>query len=47
VVRFLTGHLGNRVPSPALFEQIGNRFRRQVESFAADNQKKPDRDPLG
>ena len=49
VVRFLTGHLGNEVPSPAIFEQIGNRFRRQVKNFAADNQipvlhlNKPDR----
>src|SRR5215207_5555295 len=35
VVRFLTGHLGNPVPSPALFSQIGNRFRRDVNAFAA------------
>jgi hypothetical protein len=27
VVRFLTEHLGNPIPSPALFEKIGNRFR--------------------
>ena len=53
VVRFLTGHLGNEVPSPAIFEQIGNRFRRQVKNFAADNQipvlhlKKPDRTRSG
>jgi hypothetical protein len=49
VVRFLTGHLGNPVPSPALFSQIGNRFVRQVKAFAAANQvpilrlNKPDR----
>lgn len=34
VVRFLTEHLGNPVPSPALFSQIGNRFRREVKAFA-------------
>lgn len=34
VVRFLTDHLGNPVPSPALFERIGNRFRREVDGFA-------------
>lgn len=49
VVRFLTGHLGNPVPSPALFAQIGNRFRREVKAFAAAHGipvlhlKKPDR----
>jgi hypothetical protein len=49
VVRFLTGHLGNPVPSPALFAQIGNRFRREVKAFAAAQGvpilrlKKPDR----
>lgn len=49
VVRFLTGHLGNPVPSPALFNQIGNRFRREVKAFAAEHGvpilslKKPDR----
>ena len=35
VVCFLTGHLGNPVPSPTLFHQIGNRFRRDVDRFAA------------
>ncbi len=34
VVRFLTEHLGNPVPSPALFTKIGNRFRREVNAFA-------------
>ncbi len=49
VVRFLTEHLGNPVPSPALFAQIGNRFRREVRAFAAAHGipvlhlKKPDR----
>jgi hypothetical protein len=49
VVRFLTGHLGNPVPSPAVFQQIGNRFRREVDRFAAGTGipllrlKKPDR----
>ena len=49
VVRFLAGHLGNPIPSPAVIEQIGNRFRREVKAFAAANQipvlrlKKPDR----
>lgn len=38
VVSFLTGHLGNPIPSPAIFAQIGNRFRRDVATFAADNQ---------
>ena len=37
VVMFLTRHLGNPVPSPALFAQIGNRFVRDVKAFAADN----------
>ncbi|MBA2433686.1 MAG: hypothetical protein H0V54_01135, partial [Chthoniobacterales bacterium] len=49
VVRFLTEHLGNPVPSPALFSQIGNRFVRDVKKFAADHDipilrlAKPDR----
>ncbi|MBI2170232.1 MAG: hypothetical protein HYU28_12160 [Actinobacteria bacterium] len=49
VVRFLGGHLGNPVPSPALFDRIGNRFRREVKAFAAGHGipilrlKKPDR----
>jgi hypothetical protein len=28
VVSFLTAHLGYPIPSPALLEKIGNRFRR-------------------
>jgi len=49
VVRFLTGHLGHPIPSPALFAQIGNRFRREVKAFAEAHDvpilrlKKPDR----
>lgn len=49
VVRFLCEHLGNPVPSPALFAQIGNRFCREVKAFAAAQQipilrlAKPDR----
>ena len=37
VVLFLTRHLGNPVPSPALFSQIGNRFVRDVKAFALTN----------
>jgi hypothetical protein len=37
VVTFLTRHLGNSVPSPAIFDQIGQRFRRAVASFADAN----------
>jgi len=49
VACFLTGHLGNPVPSPTLFHQMGNRFRRDVDRFAAGagvpllRLKKPDR----
>jgi hypothetical protein len=49
VARFLTGHLGNPIPSPALLQQIGNRFRRDVKVFAEENcipilhLKRPDR----
>ena len=35
MVTFLTKHLGKPVPSPAVFEQIGDRFRRAVTKFAA------------
>jgi hypothetical protein len=37
VVAFLSGHLGFPFPSPALFKQLGDRFRRSVVSFAANN----------
>jgi hypothetical protein len=49
VATFLTQHLGFPIPSPALLERIGNRFRREVKAFAADHGvpilalKKPDR----
>ena len=38
VVLFLTRHLGNPIPSPALMDQIGQRFRRAVDSYAEANQ---------
>jgi hypothetical protein len=37
VVAFLSGHLGYPFPSPALFNQIGQRFRRAVASYAEAN----------
>ena len=37
VVAFLSGHLGYPFPSPALFKQLGDRFRRAVASFAEAN----------
>jgi hypothetical protein len=37
VVSFLTQHLGNPVPSPAIFEKIGLAFRKAVAEFAQDN----------
>jgi len=37
VVSFLTAHLGFPIPSPAIFDQIGGRFRRAVVKFARDN----------
>ncbi|HZC98805.1 MAG TPA: hypothetical protein VFA46_00980 [Actinomycetes bacterium] len=49
VVTFLTQHLGNEVPSPALFKRIGDRFRQAVVAFAEANDipllrlKRPDR----
>ena len=38
VVAFMTQHLGKPIPSPALMEQIGTRFRRPVESYAGANE---------
>jgi hypothetical protein len=38
VVVFLTQHLGNPIPSPALFTKIGNAFRAAVQRFAATRQ---------
>jgi hypothetical protein len=49
VVTFLTQHLGNEVPSPALFKRIGDRFRQAVAAFARGqgipllHLKRPDR----
>lgn len=49
VARFLHDHLGFPLPSPALFEKIGNWFRRDVRRLAEDRGipvlrlKKPDR----
>jgi hypothetical protein len=37
VVAFLTQHLGCPIPSPALFDKIGQKFRRSVASFAEAN----------
>jgi hypothetical protein len=37
VVSFLTHHLGFSIPSPAILEKIGLRFRKQVAEFAEDN----------
>ena len=37
VVAFMTQHLGLPIPSPALFDRIGQRFRRSVVSFAEAN----------
>ena len=34
VVSFMTRHLGCPVPSPAIMEKIGTRFRRSVKAFA-------------
>jgi hypothetical protein len=34
VVSFLTAHLGNPIPSPAIFNKIGTAFRRAVHRFA-------------
>ena len=36
VVNFLTQHLGNPIPSPAIFEKIGAAFCRAVSRFAED-----------
>jgi hypothetical protein len=37
VVSFLTQHLGNPIPSPAIFEKIGSAFRKSVAQFARDD----------
>jgi len=38
VVSFMTRHLGLSIPSPAILEKIGTRFRRGVDSFARANE---------
>jgi hypothetical protein len=38
VVTFLVEHLGNPIPSPALFNPIGERFRAAVARYAKANQ---------
>lgn len=49
VATFFTRHRGDPIPSPALMERNGNRFRREVKAFAAEHAipilrlKKPDR----
>ena len=37
VVNFLTHHLGFPIPSPAILEKIGLRFRKAVAEYAAGN----------
>ena len=37
VVNFLTRHLGFPIPSPAILEKIGLRFRQDVAKFAREN----------
>src|SRR5919108_1579647 len=36
VVTFLCNHLGNPIPSPALFNRIGTSFRRAMTAFAEE-----------
>jgi len=49
VVTFMTGHLGLPIPSPAVMQKIGTRFRAAVKAFADEHDvpvlhlKKPDR----
>jgi len=38
VVAFMTQYLGLPIPSPALFDKIGQRFRRAVASFGGSNE---------
>ena len=44
VVSFLTAHLGNPIPSPAILNKIGTRFRDAVGRFADDEHIHP---PVG
>jgi hypothetical protein len=36
VVNFLSAHLGNPIPSPAIFDKIGSAFRTAVARFAEE-----------
>ncbi len=38
VVNFMTQHLDQPIPSPAVMEQIGTRFRANVRQFTEDNE---------
>jgi hypothetical protein len=38
VVAFMTQHLGKPIPSPALMEHIGTRFRQAMDSYASANE---------
>jgi hypothetical protein len=38
VASFMTGHLAKPIPSPAIMERIGTRFRGDVKAFAATHQ---------
>ncbi|MGH3524495.1 MAG: hypothetical protein ACRDU4_17140, partial [Mycobacterium sp.] len=38
VVSFMTVHLGNPIPSPAIMEKIGTAFRRSVRVFAEEHE---------
>jgi hypothetical protein len=37
LVNFLTKHRGNKIPSPALLGQIGDRFTKAVQDYAQEN----------
>ncbi len=37
IVRFLCGHLGHPIPSPALLGRIGDRFRAETRRFVRDH----------
>jgi hypothetical protein len=37
IVRFLVGHLGHPIPSPALLGRIGNRFRAETRRFVREH----------
>src|SRR6266568_6118074 len=43
VVYFLHDHRGNPIPSPAVFEQIGNKFRAAIRAWAPDQPNAPPR----